>query len=123
MTDSQFEMGKFALIILVLLLGIVVGWISNERLSSKGTTSSIPEKPSTVPESAIWAGGSDGGMWVSCNKSNLDKLECQIFADVTGVLVEESTFAIQDKDFKPVFYSNGLLEFKARYKSLDFDKN
>jgi len=62
-------------------------------------------------------------MWVSCNKSNLDKLECQIFADVTGVLVEESTFAIQDKDFKPVFYSNGLLEFKARYKSLDFDKN
>ena len=53
----------------------------------------------------------------------MDKLECQIFADVTGVLVEESTFAIQDKDFKPVFYSNGLLEFKARYKSLDFDKN
>ena len=62
-------------------------------------------------------------MWVSCNKSNLEKLECQIFADVTGVLVEERTFAIKDKDFKPVFYSNGLLEFKVRYRSLDSVKN
>ena len=115
-------MGKFALITSVLLLGIVVGWISNERLSSKDNMSITPQKPSSVPESAIWAGGPDGGMWVNCNKNTLEKLKCQIFADVTGVSVEESTFAIQDKDFKPVFYSNGLLEFKARYKSLDSHK-
>lgn len=69
-------MGKFVLIILVLLFGIVVGWILNEWLFFKGIISSILEKFLIVFESVIWVGGFDGGMWVSCNKSNLDKLEC-----------------------------------------------
>jgi hypothetical protein len=50
------------------------------------------KRPKSVPISAQWVGGSDGGDWIDCKPKNSKELECSIFANVTGALIEKATF-------------------------------
>jgi hypothetical protein len=56
-----------------------------------------PVRPSSVPASAIWSGGADGGMWYDCvddvaTRSN----KCSIFFDPGGYLLITARYQLQD---------------------------
>ncbi len=116
-------MARFSSLSLVLFLGFIVGWVLNERITSQSYINTNPIKPINVPESAVWVGGIDGGVWLNCSGDAIANLDCQIFADVTGVLVEKGKFSPKDENYTPVFYSNGLLEFKKIYVRQDLQNN
>ena len=43
-----------------------------------------PPRPSSVPQSAIWAGGADGGAFIDC-RVNADGFDsCAVYNDFTG---------------------------------------
>ncbi|MBK9564264.1 MAG: hypothetical protein IPO37_03445 [Saprospiraceae bacterium] len=48
-------------------------------------------RPSNVPENAIWKGGSDGGCWIIINPIAEGNLECKVFYE-NGDVWEEGTF-------------------------------
>lgn len=52
-----------------------------------------PTKPSSVPESALWTGGPDGGVFVdifSTKRKNIYK--GTIYTDVTGIVIYQGEF-------------------------------
>jgi hypothetical protein len=50
------------------------------------------KRPNSVPVTAQWVGGSDGGDWIDCKPVNATEVKCSIFANVTGMLIENVTF-------------------------------
>jgi hypothetical protein len=45
----------------------------------------VPERPSSVPISAAWAGGSDGGAWIECSVDPEKNANwCTVWNDQTG---------------------------------------
>ena len=60
-------------------------------------TSSTPEKPANVPSDAQWVGGIDGGDWLICHEVSTRTMTCTVFADVTGVLVDEGIFTFDEE--------------------------
>src|ERR1700752_265509 len=38
-----------------------------------------PRKPSSVPDAAVWAGGMDGGGWVTCSSDSVEYNTCRIW--------------------------------------------
>jgi hypothetical protein len=55
-----------------------------------------PPRPSTVPTSAIWSGGSDGGAWYACSFSAKDSNACSIYSD-DGTLWIRAHYRLQDE--------------------------
>lgn len=49
-------------------------------------------KPSIVPESALWIGGSDGGVWVEVVDFKPDAIRFRIYRDMDGVLMLDADF-------------------------------
>ena len=49
------------------------------------------EPPPSVPESALWVGGLDGGVYVDISKTN-NIYTGTIYADVTGVIIFQGEF-------------------------------
>lgn len=52
-------------------------------------------------------------MWVQC-KAVDSVTACRVYADITGVLVEEGQFFFSLDTFRPTFYSAGLIEAEVR---------
>lgn len=43
-----------------------------------------PKRPNGLPQNAMYAGGIDGGEWVSCTPTSDNRLVCVIFDSTTG---------------------------------------
>ena len=54
-----------------------------------------PQRPATVPPSADWAGGIDGGEWVDCSVGVDGYNHCQIFEQTKGLLLLKSRYVLQ----------------------------
>ena len=55
-----------------------------------------PERPSSVPRSAKWAGGSDGGVWIDCEYTTKEPAvgyKCRVFHD-TGQVWSQGDFSL-----------------------------
>ena len=52
-----------------------------------------PPRPPSVPESALWTGGLDGGVFVDISKTKIPKTYAgSIYADFTGVILFQGKF-------------------------------
>jgi len=56
---------------------------------------SPPKRPSTVPASAVWAGGADGGDWIDC-RAGRDSNPCTVYNDQTGEVELAGEFILED---------------------------
>lgn len=62
-------------------------------ISSCNLDSRVPEKPAAVPETAVWAGGVDGGSWIDCGHlAEVDLHYCRIYYDYSGEIWIEGIF-------------------------------
>lgn len=73
----------------------------------------VPIKPASVPLGARWLGGIDGGVWIECRPMSAHTVECEFFADVTGVQVDKAVFISPDREKK-------LRVDNAFYESLSY---
>lgn len=105
---------KAVVAFLLVVFGVALGAVASNALRVRD--SGAPDLPANVPDSARWAGGPDGGMWVQCKVIDGGTLSCRVYADVTGVLVEEGQFVFSPDTFRPTFYSAGLIDAKARFQ-------
>lgn len=52
-----------------------------------------PERPENVPESAVWAGGSDGGAWIDCQAlTEAGSYDCAIYSDFSGAALQKGEY-------------------------------
>lgn len=58
-----------------------------------------PDKPSTVPASAIWSGGCDGGEWIDLVSVTDKKYRFRIYRDWNGDLMMDADFKFDGKAF------------------------
>lgn len=93
---------KKIIILLVILLVILVLagtsiYIIFNYFPSKIT---VPTKPNNVPESAIWYGGPDGGVWINVSKYNKNdnSFYCRVYSDSTGIVRDEGWFIYDYSD-------------------------
>lgn len=77
-----------------------------------------PDRPANIPATAQWAGGADGGVWVACKPSGIEA-HCEIYAESSGVLIEEGDFTADLSKAKPQYYSGGVVTFG----SVPLDRN
>ncbi len=55
-----------------------------------------PKRAAGVPESAVWAGGADGGAWIECQVTPNGKSNpCKIWNDQTGALEAMGDFHME----------------------------
>jgi hypothetical protein len=55
-----------------------------------------PARPSSVPASATWAGGADGGMWYDCSEDVATRSnKCSILFDPGGNLLITARYQLQ----------------------------
>jgi hypothetical protein len=73
------------------LLTIAAGTCGCSRLAS------APPRPDGVPVSAVWVGGTDGGVFVVCDspESGVDVYPCTVFNDGTGDVLMSGRFAVK----------------------------
>ena len=55
-----------------------------------------PNKPSKVPESAVWKGGCDGGSWIELVSIAKEKVRFRIYQDWNGDLILDAVFEYKD---------------------------
>ena len=51
-----------------------------------------PERPASVPASAVWAGGLDGGSWIDCKPAAGRRYDCAVYYEGTGEVWDEGVF-------------------------------
>lgn len=100
---------------LLIALGVAAGVAASNLI--RAHSSEAPRRPTNVPQNAQWAGGADGGVWVQCNPIDKGVLVCRVYADVTGVMMEdEGEFSINDNAIRPIYYSAGLIGAEVHFE-------
>lgn len=77
-----------------------------------GCRSNWPQRPTKVPENAIWAGGPDGGAWISCKlatKEPFIEYDCQIY-DENGTLCADGAYILATINKTPI---TGIANFRS----------
>lgn len=54
-----------------------------------------PPRPATVPASASWAGGADGGAWINCTPLDTGRFACVVFDDDRGTVWARGEYLLQ----------------------------
>ncbi len=57
-----------------------------------------PEKPETVPISAVWKGDCDGGVWIDLVGIKERQYRFRIYQDWNGELLMDSDFAMDNSE-------------------------
>lgn len=100
----------FIVVVLALLLAAGGFWLSGGRLSDLWwmtaavmetlgfeTKVVVPERPESVPQSAAWIGGVDGGAWIECSLDNEKRANwCTAWSDQTGAVWARTYFVLRD---------------------------
>ncbi len=74
-----------------------------------------PPRPQTVNENAIWAGGSDGGVWIFCEEEGREatnRFLC-IVSDENGETLRKESFELRRTDRQDSRSDNG---FKVKFE-------
>jgi hypothetical protein len=80
-------MSSFALVLMLVIASLAC-------IACKHKT--VPHRPSGVPESAIWAGGADGGAFIECALPTSSKTNaCTVYNDSTGDVWMSGAFALR----------------------------
>lgn len=55
-----------------------------------------PKRPNNVPNSAAWAGGADGGIWICCNPAPQEGIayNCVTYNDYTGEIESQGLYLL-----------------------------
>jgi len=80
----QRKRSNCAAIFLCLFLPILFGCGSTQQ----------PQRIISIPETAIWIGGSDGGVWFDVGNKKDSSWPIRIFNDYTGQLIDSGTFVV-----------------------------
>lgn len=84
--------GAAALVVSVaLIIWFVAYYWSLIALAIFGGTTRVPERPDSVPDGAVWAGGPDGGEWIDCLpiKDSAGCFRCDMYSDQSGEQYEQ----------------------------------
>jgi hypothetical protein len=58
-----------------------------------------PGRPARVPETAVWNGGADGGVWVDCREDiKRDVNICAVYDEWKGELIIDGDFQLVGKN-------------------------
>lgn len=87
-------MKKLILSIFVVSVIIVIGWFL-VKLSSNWNCDS-PQKPVSVPQSAVWRGGCDDGNWIDLVNIYQNKYRFRIYRDWDGALEMDADFEAEN---------------------------
>lgn len=81
------------LIIVFFLFALVVSIV----LYITKKTMQKPEKPKTVPRTAIWDGGIDGGNWIDCKYADSlnNTFYCVVYEDYRGKILYEGIMKLE----------------------------
>ena len=72
---------------------VVLGMLSFLTACDRDYT---PKRLSDIPESAVWAGGPDGGAWIECQVASDGKSNpCKVWSDQTGRLEAQGEFHLE----------------------------
>lgn len=57
----------------------------------------VPKRPNSVPKTAIWSGGNDGGYWFEYKNYNKETNEFNIviYNDISGKILIKSNFVLK----------------------------
>lgn len=75
-----------------LLVVLAASWVTSCRPDA------TPTKPTTVPSTAVWVGGADGGAWIDCTvdlERNVNP--CTIYDDAKGEVWLRGAFVLRGK--------------------------
>ena len=70
-------------------------WRVAALLFSLSCQRELPVRPPGVPANAVWAGGPDGGRWVSCSTVG-ETNNCVVYNDHTGEVEMQGSFVLAD---------------------------
>jgi hypothetical protein len=93
---------------------LVAGVIGTSACSRRVTPP--PPRPASVPVDAVWAGGPDGGAFISClavGREPANTFECAVFGDQAGEEVVRGRFVT-----RPTFHVS-LAELRRSYAAFD----
>jgi hypothetical protein len=93
------------------LLMIFAGTFGCSRIEN------APLRPAGVPKSAVWVGGSDGGVFIVCDspESDVTANACTVFNDGTGDVLMSGRFVFKTKN-------SGVAVRDLRYSAYDGSK-
>lgn len=76
----------------------------------------VPKRPNSVPKTAIWSGGNDGGYWFEYKNYNKETNEFNIviYNDISGKILIKSNFVLKN-DCKSIFPHNDKLLKEINY--------
>lgn len=96
--------------ILVVFVALVVG---AALFFCEPAPSLPPSRPTTVPQTAVWGGGEDGGFWLDCAiiQGQSPRLACRVYHDWTGELEVRGDFVSSDGDATRIGQWRGFLGF------------
>jgi hypothetical protein len=95
----------------VLVLAVAIGASACSR-----RVTPPPPRPATVPADAVWAGGPDGGAFISClavGREPANTFECVVFGDRDGEVLGRGRFVT-----RPTFQVS-LAELRRSYTAFD----
>lgn len=75
---------KFILCLSLMILGSLIGFLLAALRGSSIFGDFVPARPSSLPPTAVYAGGVDGGEWVSCKFTEDNRISCFIYDSETG---------------------------------------
>jgi len=88
---------KIVYFLLVLTIGVVIGIAVSEWMRSSYALTPAA-RPLSVPASATWSGGEDGGNWFDCARQADASYRCAVYADVTGEKISDGLYGFVPED-------------------------
>src|SRR5262245_2032761 len=65
-------------------------------MSACSGDSMAPERPKSVPNAAVWAGGSKGGAWIACAADPTQKTNvCTVYYETSGAVWKTGEFVLR----------------------------
>jgi hypothetical protein len=89
-------------------------------ISVIGCELTAPERPPSVPDAAVWAGGIGGGDWIEGSVDKKDNVNiCTVYNAHTGDVEVSGTFRLRDyyraaseEELQFVFYDGEVIQLK-----------
>lgn len=121
LTNNTTHMNRKLLVILLLsMIWLIMAKFYYANLNSN------PVRTSGIPLNAVWVGGNDGGIWVSCSKQDNigSTYKCLIYNEYTGELESCGSYKLlkckwSDVDGKVSYVQLGSVPAKMVLDSFD----
>ncbi len=93
---------------------LVFMWLFVVALVLSGCRPIVSKRHAGIPESAVWAGGYDGGAWFNCDVDQDRKVNrCRVYGEQSGELLIQA-------DFRLKRLGRAATRSELRYDSFDY---